>query len=428
MNIVVLKVIATSATFVIAVLGIWASYKLRRFTKFFDIASAFSAGIILATAYTHMLPEAMHEYEHFLYDSHDAETAVTPTVSAASVPATAATVVPGSVTGDATMTVAPAFVGHVPPPVKNKRPCKHKHHKHGAHGHDHDHDHGHDDAAPATGNASGAVPVSANQIPGEEDDTHSEPYPLIPLLAAVSFLCLFLVERGAIMYMKNKKNHTRAEEVKVAHECEDGSGVTCGDSHHSHHSNPHNDGHSHDHHDHAHASHDNHNHASSAIDCCKDIKSLEKMSEVTAFALILAVSLHAVMEGMGMGSRNTTSQVLSAFIGVATHKGLEGFAVGANLVESAVSTKRFIMYAGVVCLASPIGALIGYLLTLGNASVGVAGPILGALAVGTFLQVATMEFLPRAFAKPENFWLKAMALLAGFGIMSVFPLFVPHEH
>ncbi len=370
MNIVVLKVITTAATFVIAVLGIWASYKLRKFTKWFDIASAFSAGIILATAYTHMLPEAIHMYDHYLYDQQQAAS-------------------PPGVSGGAPVPQAQEVAGTTVAPPATKKKCCHHHHGHGG-GHDHAHFHRRllDDTA--------------------TQEEEAEPYPLIPFLAALSFLCLFLVERGAIIYMKNKKNHITTDATEVVAKYGDESGVTC-DSPHGH------DDHG-------------HNHGSSAIDCCKDIKSLEKMSEVTAFALILAVSLHAIMEGMGMGSRNTTKQVLTAFIGVAAHKGLEGFAVGANLVESAVSTRRFIMYAGVVCLASPLGALIGYLMTLGNAQVGVVSPILGALAVGTFLQVATMEFLPRAFARPEHFWLKALGLLTGFAIMSVMPLFVPHEH
>ena len=393
MNIVVLKIITTAATFVIAVLGIWASYKLRKFTKWFDIASAFSAGIIMATAYTHMLPEAMHEYDHYLYDGMEPKAPATP-MAAPAAPSTGS--VPSTEGGAASSAEAPwtEMIGTAPPAPPKKHKCcgGHHHHHHAAHVlHDH----------------SRRLLEDAG-----EEESHSEPYPLIPFLAALSFLVLFLVERGAIMYMKNKKNHTHVEDVKCSDE--KGSGVTCDAS------SPHN----HDHHE----SH-GHEQVNSAIDCCKDIKSLEKMSEVTAFALILAVSLHAVMEGMGMGSRNSTNQVLSAFIGVAAHKGLEGFAVGANLVESAVSGRRFFMYAGVVCLASPLGALIGYLLTLGSsAHVGVVGPVLGALAVGTFLQVATMEFLPRAFARPDHFWLKAMGLLVGFGIMSVMPVFVPHEH
>ena len=393
MNIVVLKVITTAATFVIAVLGIWASYKLRRFTKWFDIASAFSAGIIMATAYTHMLPEAIHDYNHYYYDQPDVDFSLNTTP----VPVAAVGNV-GSTDADVgASTVAPLLVGTAPPAPKRKG-CCHGHHHHGAHA-GHDHDHGRRLLETPEGDL-GEV---------EEED---EPYPLIPFLAALSFLCLFLVERGAILYMKNKKNHVHSEdEIKVSAECGDGSGHTCDSS------SPHS---------HSHLGHDHHE--ATAIDCCKDIKSLEKMSEITAFALILAVSLHAVMEGMGMGSRNTSSQVLTAFIGVGAHKGLEGFAVGANLVESSVSTRRFIMYAGVVSLASPLGALIGYLLTLGNTNVGVVGPVLGALAVGTFLQVATMEFLPRAFARPDHFWLKAMGLMVGFGIMSVMPIFVPHQH
>jgi hypothetical protein len=85
MDLVVLKVIVTSATFVIAVLGIFASYKLRKFTKWFDVASAFSAGIIIATAYTHMLPEAMEQYHEYkvgnVHEHEDGVGSISSTVS-----------------------------------------------------------------------------------------------------------------------------------------------------------------------------------------------------------------------------------------------------------------------------------------------------------------------------------------------------------
>ena len=365
MDIVILKVISTAAVFVIAVLGIFASYKLKKFTKWFDIASAFSAGVIIATAYTHMLPEAIEQYESYLSE-HDHDHAVAPV----------STVSEGA--------VSPTTNATAPAKKKCGGGCK------GHHGHAH--------------RRLEEVAVVVNDA--EESHEHVHYYPLITFLAALSFLCLFLVERGAIMFMKNNKNHDRyVENVKTVSD-------TLPSEHH---------------HDHAHTEHEH----SNAINCCKDIKSLEKMSEFTAFALIIAVSLHAVIEGMGMGAGTNSEVVLSTFIGVAVHKGLEGFAVGANLIESNVSSRRFIMYSAVVCLASPLGALIGYLMTLGNARTGLVAPVLGALAVGTFIQVATMEFLPRTFAKPENFWLKAVGLLIGFGVMSTMPIWFadcPHEH
>jgi zinc transporter ZupT len=371
MDLVVLKVIATSATFVIAVLGIFASYKLRKFTKWFDIASAFSAGIIIATAYTHMLPEAIEQYDEYMVGHHhDHEEPVAP---------------------QANQMAEDDVHGSTTPAPKKKGKCKHGHH----------HSHHHHARRLADSDAS-------EDAEDEHDHHHDSYYPLIPFLAALSFLCLFLVERGAIIYMQNKKNHRQViEDEKQEHShCE--SGLTV-DSPHDHHVHQH----------------------ENAINCCKDIKSLEKMSEFTAFALIIAVSLHAIIEGMGMGAGSKTETVLSTFIGVAVHKGLEGFAVGANLIESNVSKRRFIMYSGVVCLASPFGALIGYLMTLGNQRTGIVGPILAALAVGTFIQVATMEFLPRTFNRPDHFWLKAMGLMIGFGVMSTMPIWfadTPHQH
>lgn len=380
MDIVVLKVISTAAVFVIAVAGIFASYKLRKFTKWFDIASAFSAGVIIATAYTHMLPEAIEQYQEYVSGPHNhAEPMLAHAVSGAALNGA------NGNAADSTTT-----------PIPKKKCC----HGHGA-GHNHGHAHPHVHQAAASD--------SIDDHDHDHEHDHEHAYPLITFLAALSFLCLFLVERGAIIFMKNKRNHDRfiTEDVKMVH---DDSNLTNASDPHTH--------------DHDHADHDH----SNAINCCKDIKSLEKMSEFAAFALILAVSLHAVIEGMGMGSGTNSEVVLSTFIGVAVHKGLEGFAVGANLIEAAVSTRRFIMYSGVVCLASPLGALIGYLVTLGDARNGLVSPVLQALAVGTFIQVATMEFLPRTFAKPENFWLKAAGLVIGFGVMSTMPIWFEHSH
>ena len=407
MDITVLKILVTAATFVIAVIGIFASYKLRKFTKWFDILSAFSGGILIATAYTHMLPEAIEAYDSYKSSgahgcSHD-HSHGSPTLA----PPPAGMgfkvgddgpelIIEGNLTNTSNVTHGHSAHGH--------GHHGHSHHGHNHHAHeanrrlldDHDHDHDHD---------------------------HNHYYPLIPFLAALSFLVLFLVERGAILYMQNKKNHTKektvmgsdSEKVKVDVESCHGGSSTCGADTSGHHH---------------HGEEEHHHHESSAPNCCKDIKSMEKMSEVAAFALIIAVSLHAVVEGMGMGAQRNQSLVVSSFIGVGVHKGLEGFAVGANLLEASVTKKKFFMYSAVVCLASPLGALIGYLLTLGGqtGSPGLTGAILGALAVGTFIQVATMEFLPRTFAKPDYFVWKALALLVGFAAMSTMPLWNEHSH
>ena len=407
MDITLLKVLVTAATFVIAVVGIFASYKLRKFTKWFDVLSAFSGGILIATAYTHMLPEAIEAYDSYMSPVH----------------AHAHGHSHGHAHGSPTLAPPPANMGlraddDGPELIFNSTSLTnnsnhaepghhHDHHGHSHHGHSHHHE--------------------ANRRLLEDDhsheDHHDHYYPLIPFLAALSFLVLFLVERGAILYMQNKKNHVvkvseknhATEMVKVDVEsCHGGSSIcgadTSGAADH--------EGHNHHHHD------------TNAPNCCKDIKSLEKMSEVAAFALIIAVSLHAVVEGMGMGAQRNQSLVVSSFIGIGVHKGLEGFAVGANLLEAGVTKKKFFMYSAVVCLASPLGALIGYLLTLGGqtGSPGLTGAILGALAVGTFIQVATMEFLPRTFAKPDHFVLKALGLMIGFAAMSTMPLWNEHTH
>jgi zinc transporter ZupT len=437
MNIIVLKVLLTLATLVIAIVGIFASYKLRKFTKWFDILSAFSGGILIATAYTHMLPEAMETYDMYMTSHASSGTGLGGVGNNAAVPKAKyqenddgvelviADGEPGT-TGNTTSSNSHTQRNRVANSPRGGHDHDHDHdHHHHSHDHDHDHDHQHHhdhdhshDHHHSHDHRHDHHQKNVVKAAALHDHDHSHEdhyYPLIPFLAAMSFLVLFLVERGAILYMQDKANHKKhvdcsdIEMVKVdGGSCHGECGAESASSTHGE------------------ACHEQH----SAPNCCKDIKSLEKMSEVAAFALIIAVSLHAVVEGMGMGAQNQEPLVVSSFVGIAVHKGLEGFAVGANLLEANVTKKKFIMYSAVVCLASPLGALVGYLLTLGGQSgeAGITGAILGALAVGTFIQVATMEFLPRTFAKPEYFTLKALALLIGFGAMSTMPIWNEHAH
>lgn len=310
-EIVLLKLSAAIVVFLICYMGIITAYKLKQYIRWFDILSAFSGGILIATAYTHMLPETMEQYSDYLSRS-------------------VTEIIPSMGLGDVEMT----FIDK-------------------------------------------CTNIDSLTLP----DVHAYNYPLIPFLAALSFIILFLIERGIVQYIHNNQTHTKLQDVEKGPEAPSG----------------------------------------------EDLGAMANLPELTAFALVVAVSFHAVIEGMGMGSTCNRKTLLSTFIGIAIHKGLEGFAVGASLFEA--STRRFVISATIVCLATPLGVLLGFLLTLGNMETGLMGIVLGALAVGTFSQVAMMEFLPRTFANPMDYLWKSVALLAGFGIMCTMPICFAHaEH
>jgi zinc transporter ZupT len=394
MELYLVKLITVAATFVIAVVGIYLSYRLRKFTKWFDIGCAFAAGVIIATAFTHMLPEAIEGYDAAMYASSVSDPLLVGGIARS--PCGHAHghhhhghhhhdgPVMTTVSPVTTMTGANAEPNLV---EFNERMSEAEEHAH-VHGpgcqHDHHHIH-HSD-------------VAASTVEGEEPHVH--PYPMILFLVALSFLSLFLVERGAILYMKRRAGHHHHHTSDAGHS----SLTVCDEA-----ALP----------------------KGEAVECCKDINTLNSLNTVASFALTLAVSLHSVFEGMGLGAAATSDVCLSTFIGIAVHKGLEGFAVGAQLVEAEITWTRFLMFSGFVSLATPLGALIGFLLTLTEttASNSLVTPVLSAIAVGTFLQVATMEFLPRTFGREGNFTLKAVGLAVGFGVMCTMPLWgFEHSH
>jgi zinc transporter ZupT len=164
-----------------------------------------------------------------------------------------------------------------------------------------------------------------------------------------------------------------------------------------------------------------------STECC-DVSRLSGMSELSAMTLFSAMCIHAVLEGMILGSAESFKVLLTAFLGVGLHKIFEAFAVGSSLISAKYSTKKFIIFSLILCLSSPFGALLGYLITTADLSHSFSGGIINSIAAGTFLQVATMEMLPRAFT--DGVWRlpKSLLFAAGFGVVCLFTYKFPHLH
>jgi zinc transporter 1/2/3 len=152
------------------------------------------------------------------------------------------------------------------------------------------------------------------------------------------------------------------------------------------------------------------------------------MNQLSAITLFCAMCIHAVLEGMILGSADSFNVLLMAFLGVGLHKVFEAFAVGSSLISAKYSKKKFIIFSLILCLASPFGALLGYLLTTADISHSFSGGIINSIAAGTFLQVATMEMLPRAFGDANSRLQKSLLFTTGFGLVCFFAYKFPHTH
>lgn len=141
------------------------------------------------------------------------------------------------------------------------------------------------------------------------------------------------------------------------------------------------------------------------------------VSFVTALLLGGALSLHSVLEGAALGAQKDNRKAEEILIAILAHKGLAAYALGASLMDSQASAKRFWAVGLGFSVASPLGIFLGY--GLSSNSSGAVPAALSALASGTFLYVAMMEVIPKELADPSNKGLKILVMLVGYSAMSL---------
>eukprot|EP00929_Paragymnodinium_shiwhaense_P000530 TRINITY_DN100773_c0_g1_i1.p1 TRINITY_DN100773_c0_g1~~TRINITY_DN100773_c0_g1_i1.p1 ORF type:complete len:425 (+),score=94.23 TRINITY_DN100773_c0_g1_i1:71-1345(+) len=145
----------------------------------------------------------------------------------------------------------------------------------------------------------------------------------------------------------------------------------------------------------------------------------EANHEVQAYMLFFALGFHSVSEGLGVGCASGTNVLASVSIAILAHKGLAAFALGTSLMRSGLQPARFALCTFLFSIATPLGCILGALaVSDASATNGPIGGICTAFASGTFMQVCTMELLPKVLAEKQHKVLVSFALLAGFLCMA----------
>lgn len=70
---------------------------------------------------------------------------------------------------------------------------------------------------------------------------------------------------------------------------------------------------------------------------------------------VLALSFHAVFEGLAVGLENSEEKVWYLFLAIATHKLVIAFCVGIELVTSNTKPSLTILYIGIFSIVTPLG-------------------------------------------------------------------------
>jgi zinc transporter 1/2/3 len=141
-----------------------------------------------------------------------------------------------------------------------------------------------------------------------------------------------------------------------------------------------------------------------------------KTNPVLALVVLLALSFHSIMEGMGIGAADR--EAWDILLAVLAHKSLAAFALALEFLHHEASPRQMAASIGAFSLMTPLGILLGSLLVDSTQQTPASG-ICSALAGGTFLYVAIMEIIPQELQDPHYLVPKCSALVAGYCAMGV---------
>ena len=147
---------------------------------------------------------------------------------------------------------------------------------------------------------------------------------------------------------------------------------------------------------------------------------------IAAYAVLTALSIHAFLAGLALGTQPELATALVIFTAIMAHKTTEGFALGVSLARSSLERRRAFWLLGLFAASTPAGILTGALLDelLEGRTQQTFEALFLALAAGTFIYVATFDILRDEFPGVGSRISKWLCVTAGIGLMAVLALWV----
>jgi zinc transporter 1/2/3 len=129
--------------------------------------------------------------------------------------------------------------------------------------------------------------------------------------------------------------------------------------------------------------------------------------------LLVALSTHAIFEGIALGLTNDMSATINIMMAILFHKGPEAISLGVSLSKNFKldeEKKKAIRLLLIFSLTTPLGIGIGMLL---HGSNGMIEILFSSIAGGTFIYIAASEVIVEEFSIPGNKWPKMVTFLLG---------------
>jgi len=140
-----------------------------------------------------------------------------------------------------------------------------------------------------------------------------------------------------------------------------------------------------------------------------DLESEEHRRHSFGLMSFLGIGFHSLLDGVVIGAGFADSHItgIVTTIGVTLHEFPEGLSILSILLHAGFERARAIVYSAAVALATPVGAVAGFLFLRGIGP-DVLGALLG-IAAGSFLYIAASDLLPETHRQTSPYILPLVA-------------------
>ncbi|KAK0394092.1 hypothetical protein QR680_000561 [Steinernema hermaphroditum] len=143
----------------------------------------------------------------------------------------------------------------------------------------------------------------------------------------------------------------------------------------------------------------------------------------------VAMSFHSILEGFALGVQDDSTGIMTLFISLMIHKGVEAFSVGLQISRSNAQRFRIVLVTVTIyALMTPVGSMIGVIiqnLDISDVPKEASIVILEGMAAGTFIYVTFFEVLAQERANDYSNLKQLYAIIGGFLVIATLQI---NEH
>lgn len=141
---------------------------------------------------------------------------------------------------------------------------------------------------------------------------------------------------------------------------------------------------------------------------------------MTPYVLMIALSVHALFEGIAVGITTELKDIITLVMAIAIHKGAASSALGISLVKT--FPNDFVLCRWLIftfSLATPLGIVVGMSLQESD----MVNVVINCLAAGSFVYIACSEVIVEEFTISDDRGMKLLFFIVGILLISTLWLF-----